>query len=350
LRAQRIGFYPVWSSMAEDPAIARAVQAVGLHWIGARPEAMDGLGKIEYKRFCADRGLPTAPFFTLDAPAGSTFDAACEQMTDAYFKGVVGTPLEGKPFFVKSEYGGGGRGTQKAQPTRDNVLQAVRKVVTETKRVEGIYAEAALDLEGATLYQLEMEIDAGEAVDGGRLVYFNAPNQKMIELGYSEREIVQFLPPDVYGKCVAATNVLARETGYDGRGTNEILLVKHAAGEWELYCSELNKRIQVEHKALSYLKRYHDGHIFNTVADQVMRSCGYRPPNYREDLRTSGGDAVAHIRFIAPNIRGTDGDLSFPVGVDIEHVILPKGYSAVVHTGPLYADTDAQFGAALVVG
>ena len=349
MRNLKVGFYPVWSSMAEDSSIARAVQKAGLHWIGARPEAMDGLGKIEYKKFCASHGLPTAPFFTLDFTSGSTFDVACEEMAKSYLEKVKGTELEGKSFFVKSEHGGGGRGTQKTDPSPESVIAAIRKVATETKHVEGVYAEMALDLDGATLYQLEMEVDAGSTVDGGRLVYFNSRNQKMIELGFDENEIVKFLPAATFEKCVEATKLLARETGYDGRGTNEILIVKHRDGRWDLYCSEFNKRIQVEHKALSHLKRYRSGHLFNTVADQVMRSCGYCPPNYSKDLKSSGGGAVAHIRFIAPRISAS-GDISFPVGVDIEHVIMPKGFTAAVHTGQLYSDTDAQFGAALVVG
>jgi len=59
MKTSKVGFYPVWSAMEEDANIARSVEAAGLRWIGAKPAAMKGLGKIEYKRFCASHGLPT---------------------------------------------------------------------------------------------------------------------------------------------------------------------------------------------------------------------------------------------------------------------------------------------------
>lgn len=263
---------------------------------------MDGLGKIEYKSFCVANKLPTADFFVLssDVIDRLPFDDACAALADTFWEKVDKSSFCGKACFIKSEYGGGGRGTAKAQPDKDSILSAIRKVVTETKKVQGIYAEAALDLAGASLYQLEMEVDAGNVVDGGRFVYFNRRNQKMIELGFSEQEIINYLPKDVFAECVRATEIIGRESKYDGRGTNELLIAKQADGQWKLYCSEFNKRVQVEHKALSYLHRYKSGHMFNTIAEQVMRSCGYRPPNYRTDLMPSGGSAVAHVRIIAP--------------------------------------------------
>eukprot|EP00760_Papus_ankaliazontas_P036072 PhM_4_TR8177/c0_g1_i1/m.62783 len=360
MRGLRIGFYPVWSSMAEDSSIARAVADMGLHWIGATPSSMDGLGKVEYKNFCKANSLPTADFFTISPdpatlpgkPGSEEYmDAACASMLETYFSCVKGTSIEGKNIFVKSEYGGGGRGTKKALPTRESIETAIRGVLSETKKVDGIYVEQALDLSGASLYQLEMEVDAGSIMDGGRLVYFNKRNQKMIELGFSSEEIVKFLPADVFAGCVHATSVIGRESKYNGRGTNEILIAKMPSGEWQYFCSEFNKRVQVEHKALSYLKRYRNGELFNTIADQVMRSCGYRPPVYNKDLLNSGGQAVAHIRFISPTIT-QDGEVSFPVGIEIDESILPKGFNvnALVHAGKLYADTDAQFGVALLRG
>ena len=274
-------------------------------------------------------------------------------LTERFWHAVPGTPLEGRAVFVKSIHGGGGRGTVKVanvsrEGATDPVLSAIRRCMMETGRTDGIYAEVALDLAGASLYQLEMEVDGGMVVDGGRLVYFNSRNQKMIELGFSEEELVKFLPADVYKQCMHSTKKIAEFSKYEGRGTNEILIAKMANGQWKIYCSEFNKRIQVEHKALSALKRYKDsGEYFNTVADQVMRACGYRPPDYRVDLAPSGDNAIAHIRLIAPNITPA-GDISFPPGVDVDGVMLGTGFSALVHTGKLQADTDAQFGCSII--
>ena len=365
LRKMRVGFYPVWSSMAEDSQIARAVEGMGLHWIGATPSSMDGLGKVEYKTFCQRNKLPTSPFFTVSPKEGEIDTAKFPEGSPEYFaeaariifenyKGqVAGSPLEGRECFVKSEYGGGGRGTKKAKPDDESVRTAIAGVLSETKKVNGIYAELALDLAGASLYQLEMEVDAGSVVDGGRLVYFNSRNQKMIELGFSANEITKFLPKEIFDGCTKATAVIARDSKYTGRGTNEILIAKMPNGQWQYFCSEFNKRVQVEHKALSNLYCYTgagEGELFNTIADQVMRSCGYRPPCYTTDLEPSGSNAVGHVRLISPSICPTTGEISFPVGVEIDESILPKGFhvNALLHTGKLFIDTDAQFGVALI--
>eukprot|EP01105_Mastigella_eilhardi_P005168 TRINITY_DN16946_c0_g1_i1.p1 TRINITY_DN16946_c0_g1~~TRINITY_DN16946_c0_g1_i1.p1 ORF type:complete len:1261 (-),score=350.37 TRINITY_DN16946_c0_g1_i1:94-3876(-) len=350
LRGKKVGFYPMWSPMAEDSAVARAVLKMGLHWVGAAPAAMDGLGKIEYKRFCQANGMPTADFFELSVSGVTDHEEACKRMTDKYFELVKGTALEGHSCFVKSDFGGGGRGTKKVPtPDRESIYSSIRKVVAETGKTDLIYAELALDLRGAQLYQMEMEADAGNLVDGGRLVYFNARNQKMVELGFSSEEVVKFIPAGVYKECQRCAELVARLSKYDGRGTNEILIVHLANGEWKIFNSEFNKRIQVEHKALAHLKRYHDGHLFNTVADQLMRSCGYPPPDYLVDLLPSGHGAVGHVRLISPQITAT-GDIMFPAGVIVDSLLLPKGFTATIDIGPLFSDTDAQFGAVVALG
>ena len=348
LQGKKVGLYPMWSPMSEDPKVARAVIKIGLHWVGAEPDAMDGLGKIEYKRFCRTHNMSTSPFIELSDINEPDHDAAARRIMETYFKNVKGTPMEGQPFFVKSDYGGGGRGTKKAEPTKDSVLNAARKVIAETNRTDAIYGELALDFTGARLFQIELEADAGNVVDGGRMVYFNARNQKMIELGYSSSEIIKYLPEAVYKECMRCADIVARLSKYDGRGTNEILIVKQANGEWKIYNSEFNKRIQVEHKALSYLFRYKEGQLFNTCGDQLMRSCGYPPPDYTSDLIPSGASAVGHVRLIAPTI--ANNDVSFPSGVTVDALVMPKGFTATCDFGQLYTDTDAQFGCVLVLG
>ena len=77
--------HPGYGFLAESPAFAAAVEAVGLVWVGPRPEALRlGGDKIEAKRIAVEAGVPVVP---------------------------TGEPDElGFPLVVKAAAGGGGRG------------------------------------------------------------------------------------------------------------------------------------------------------------------------------------------------------------------------------------------------
>ena len=117
--------------------------------------------------------------------------------------------------------------------------------------MEGVYAELSLDLDGATIFQIEIEADGTEVVPGGRLVWFNPENQKVIEIGCSDSAIEAVLPADVYRQCVEDSRKIFEATRYDNRGTNEILIVHskcvsagtntHAC-EWAIFVARLRAR------------------------------------------------------------------------------------------------------------
>jgi biotin carboxylase len=53
MKLGRVGFYDVWSPKGEDPSWARQVIAAGFRRIGASPDAMDKLDKINLKKLVA---------------------------------------------------------------------------------------------------------------------------------------------------------------------------------------------------------------------------------------------------------------------------------------------------------
>lgn len=345
----KVGFYSVWSAQAENSKWAISAQEAGFKWIGASPDKMKGLDKIEYKKLCQQKGLPTAAFVEIKPPLGITEkEAAFKIMAEDLVKQLsMEKSLSGKPVFVKHNEGGGGRGTKKVVEINvENGLEAIRKIVNETGgNLNGVYAEQALDLEGALMLQIEIECDASSMAPGGRLVWFNKDNQKVLEVGFTDSSILQLLPKDIYEGCREASAQIFAASGYDSRGTNEILIVKDKHGSWSFKLLELNKRIQVENEALSELVTDLHGHPKNVAAEQVMRAMGYPPPKL-SDFREKGPAILAHVRLLSCEITAT-GSL-YPSGLEIDGAIYPQGANVQFARGPVYLDADPQIGRALI--
>ena len=345
----KVGFYCVWSAPAESSSWAIKAQEAGFKWIGASPDKMKGLDKIEYKNLCQSLGLPTADFIELKAPIGVTekeeaFRLLAENLVELY----QSTPaLAGSPVFVKHNEGGGGRGTRKVSVMNfDTALEAIRKIVNETGgNLNGIYAELALDLDGSQLFQIEIECDASTVAHGGRLVWFNKENQKVLEVGFTDKAILEMLPAQIYNDCRAASKAIFEASGYDSRGTNEILIIKDKNGHWSFKLLELNKRIQVENEALSELVTDHQGRSRNVPAEQVMRSIGYPAPA-ESDFTDTGAAIVAHVRLLSCEITAT-GSL-YPSGLEIDGALYPQGANVQFARGPVYLDADPQIGRAII--
>jgi len=348
MEAGKVGFYCVWSSAAESSEWAIAAQEAGFKWMGASPDKMRGLDKIDYKNLCKKLGLPTADFIEIKAPAEiknkeEALKIMAQTLVDLYNK----TPeLAGKPVFAKHNMGGGGKGTKKiAEMNYKNALAAIQKIVNETGgNLNGVYVEMALDLQGAQLFQIEIECDAGQVAPGGRLVWFNKENQKVIEIGFTDAAILQILPKEIYDACRLASEKVFKASGYDSRGTNEILILNDN-GQWSFFSLELNKRIQVENEALSELVVDHQGHTRNVPAEQVMRACGYPPPS-EKDYREKGCAIVAHVRLLSCEV--TPAGSIYPSGLEIDGAFYPQCADVQFARGPVYLDADPQIGRALI--
>ena len=349
MQAGKVGFYSVWSAQAENSTWAIAAQKAGFKWIGASPDKMHGLDKIEYKKLCQLKGLPTADFIEVKAPeTADTKDTAFQLMAENLVELYNNTPaLAGKPVFVKHNEGGGGRGTKKVSVmTVENALEAIRKIVNETGgNLNGVYAEQALDLDGAQMFQIEIECDASSMAMGGRLVWFNKENQKVLEVGFTDTAILQMIPAAVYDGCRAASKIIFDASGYDSRGTNEILIIKDKHGAWSFKLLELNKRIQVENEALSELVVDHKSRTRNVPAEQVMRAMGYPAP-MKSDFHEKGPAIVAHVRLLSCEITAT-GSI-YPGGLEIKGAIYPQGANVQYARGPVFLDADPQIGRALI--
>jgi pyruvate carboxylase len=342
------GLYCAWSAQAEDPGIAREAIQSGFVWIGASPESMETIGtKIDYKHHCKKIGVKTSDFFVLDThdtPTQSLEDYVTELALQLQTK-YKESSINGEAIFLKSSYGGGGRGTIKIEAAEcdnlDTLKLRLKKVITDTCRTE-IYAEKAIDLAGATMFQLELEVNGTEIVPGGRLVWFNNNNQKILEIGLSDAEILKYIPKDVYDGCISETIKIAETSGYNNRGTNEILLTKKG-DEWDFWHSEFNCRIQVEHEALGDLAKDKTGHSINGPAAQVMMSMGFAPPA-KKDVTTLEKGGVLHLRLVNAHAEPKPNPWSYNGGTIYDIQNLPEGVEVLMDTGAINKATDAQFG------
>lgn len=349
MASKKVGFYCAWSTDAENSDLAQQVAAYGFTWIGASPKSMEQLDKINFKKLCKKIGLPTADFIVVENPKNETdkekiLQEMAKNLVDLYGK----TPeLSGRPVFVKHNEGGGGRGTKKVSVmTYEDALQAIRKVVNETGgNFEGVYVELALDFDGALLFQLEIEGDANSLAEGGRLVWFNKENQKVLEIGFTDQEIIKLIPQHIYEQCREASKVIFTETGYNNRGTNEILIIKDKHHNWSFKLLELNKRIQVEHEALSELVIDKQGRARNVPAEQVMRALGYPAPK-PSDFSKKGANIIAHIRLLSCEI--TTIGSRYPAGLVIDGAFYPQGLDVRYVNGEVDMHADPQIGRMLI--
>jgi|GEM_PF-1307056 len=349
MKGNKVGFYSVWSAQAESATWATSAQEAGFKWIGASPDKMKGLDKIEYKKLCQEKKIPTADFIEIKPPSEfSSKDEALKAMAKSMVELYKASPeLAGKAVFAKHNEGGGGRGTKKiAEMTYENALEAVTKIVNETGgNLNGVYLELALDLKGAQLFQIEIETDKTSMAPGGRLVWFNKENQKVLEVGFNDEAICELIPKEIYAACKAASKVIFDASGYDSRGTNEALIIKDKDGKWSFKMLELNKRIQVENEALSELITDSKGRPKNPPAEQVARAFNVSSPS-DTDWKWKGDNIVVHLRLLSSVIAASGS--TYPLDTAIDGAIYPQGARVQFAKGPVFMDADPQIGRALL--
>ena len=85
--------------------------------------------------------------------------------------------------------------------TPDNALATLRKIINETGgNLNGVYVEQALDLEGALMFQIEIEGDASELAKGARLVWFNKDSKDLLIVGLFKEGIMNVILFSIFKK------------------------------------------------------------------------------------------------------------------------------------------------------
>jgi acetyl/propionyl-CoA carboxylase alpha subunit len=216
--AERAGaevVHPGYGFLAESPALAEAVVAAGLTWVGPPPDVIRAAGdKLEAKRLAAEAGVPTLE-------TGSAED--------------VGFPL-----LVKAAAGGGGRGMRivRHRAELDEALEAARREAKAGFGDDTVFLERYV--ERPRHVEIQLLADAhGTAIHlGERDCSIQRRHQKVLEESPSPA-----LDAALRAEMGAAAVALAGALRYEGAGTAEFLL----ADDGTFFFLELNARIQVEH-------------------------------------------------------------------------------------------------------
>jgi acetyl/propionyl-CoA carboxylase alpha subunit len=310
--------HPGWGFLAESPALAEAVMAAGLVWIGPPADAMRLAGdKLEAKRVAADAGVPTVP-------TGSAAE--------------VGLPL-----VIKAAAGGGGRGMRVVREPAElePALAAAQREALAAFGDGRVFCERLV--EDARHVEVQLLADRHGAVQtlGERDCSIQRRHQKVLEETPSPR-----LDGGVRSAIAAAAVALARAVAYEGAGTAEFLVAED--GFWFI---ELNARLQVEHPVTELVTGL-------DLVEQQLRVATGEP---LEAAPAPSGHAV-EVRLYAEHpltFLPQDGRLArlrLPAGVRVDAGVeegdpVPSAYdpllAKLVAGGPTREEAFEELGAAL---
>ncbi|SHK87915.1 propionyl-CoA carboxylase alpha chain [Nocardiopsis flavescens] len=224
--------HPGYGFLSENPALARAVTAAGLTWVGPGAGAIEGMGsKTRAKETARAAGVPVSA---------------------ALDPGEVRE--EDLPVLVKASAGGGGRG-----------MRVVREIADLSAAADPARAEAAAAFGDPAVF-CEPYVERGRHIEvqiladshgtvwavGERDCSVQRRHQKVVE-----ESPAPGLPEDLRRDLHESARALARAIGYVGAGTAEFLVPVRPAAPGEggggdgvfgtPVFLEMNTRLQVEH-------------------------------------------------------------------------------------------------------
>lgn len=219
--------HPGYGFLSESAAFARAVEDVGLVWIGPTPASIDALGdKMTARRIAQQVGAPLAA--GTDEPLAGPEEA------------VAFAEQHGLPIAIKAAFGGGGRGlkvVRELSEVAEAFDAATREAVAAFGRGE-CFVERFLESPRHIEVQVLGDGLGGVVVVGDRDCSMQRRNQKLIEEapapGLSVGQRTRFHD---------AARSICGEVRYRGAGTVEFLL----AADGTISFLEVNTRLQVEH-------------------------------------------------------------------------------------------------------
>jgi 3-methylcrotonyl-CoA carboxylase alpha subunit len=218
--------HPGFGFLAENAAFARAVEAVGLAFIGPTPETIERLGdKASAKKEAKAAGVPTVPGSLAPSEDTALIERSVHEL--------------GLPVILKAAAGGGGKG-MRAIASFDGLGAEIESAMREAKNAFG---DAGLIVE--KLVERGRHIEVQIAGDGlGNVVHLferecslQRRHQKLIEEAPAAN-----LQKDLRARILGDAIRLGQRLNYRGVGTVEFIV----SGK-DYYFLEVNPRLQVEH-------------------------------------------------------------------------------------------------------
>lgn len=221
--------HPGYGFLSEQPALARALAAAGIVFVGPDEQALEIMGdKIRAKEHVAARGVPI-----IEGVADASLD------DDALVRAGIAI---GFPLIVKPAGGGGGKGMQVVERAEE-----LPSAIASAHRVAAAaFGDGTLLLERFVTRPRHIEVqvlaDARGAVVhlGERECSLQRRHQKVVEESPSP-----LIDARQRARLGEAACTVARSVGYRGVGTVEFLVADDRPDEFAFL--EMNTRLQVEH-------------------------------------------------------------------------------------------------------
>ena len=307
-RANADAVHPGYGFLAESPALAEAVTAAGLTWVGPPPDVLRSAGdKLEAKRIAAGAGVPVIK---------------------------TGAPEEvGFPLIIKAAAGGGGRGMRvvRSPEELDEAVEAAKREAKAGFGDDTVFFEHYV--ERPRHVEIQLLADAhGTAISlGERDCSVQRRHQKVVE--ESPSPAVDTALRRAMGDAAVA---LAKALLYEGAGTAEFILGE----DGQFAFLELNARIQVEHPVTELVTGL-------DLVEQQLRIAAEEPLDL--DGRDPAGHAVEarlyaeHPLTFLPQA-GRIEALEFPAGIRVDAGVaagdeVPVAYDPMIAKLVAHADT-----------
>jgi acetyl-CoA carboxylase, biotin carboxylase subunit len=253
--------HPGYGFLSENPDFVEICEEHGICFIGPSKQSMRIVGDKTLARECvAQAGVPVLP----GGPAPKKPDDVLAMAAEI-----------GYPLFVKSVFGGGGRGLRWAE-NADELTAALGAAAGEAKAASGdggLYLEKAV----ANPRHIEVQIladERGRAIAlGERDCSIQRRHQKLIEESPAPR-----LDPGLRTRLHRAALAAVHAVNYSNAGTVEFVV----APDGGFFFIEMNARIQVEHSVTEVATR------MNLVKEQIRIAAGAVVPLDFESLQPRG--------------------------------------------------------------
>ncbi len=219
--------HPGYGFLSEDADFVRALEAVGLEFIGPEADSMEILGsKHRAKEAAIAAGVPVIPGFNED-PGDD------QRMFEEVAK-------IGYPVLIKASAGGGGKGMRLVHDEAD----FLEELAACRRESQSAFASREMLLEKYIHPARHIEIQIlGDA--HGNVI---ALNERECSVQRRHQKVIEEAPSpavdaDLRARMADAAVKLAKHVGYKSVGTVEFLV----DSESEFYFLEMNTRLQVEH-------------------------------------------------------------------------------------------------------
>ncbi len=295
--------HPGYGFLSEDADFARALEAVGLTFIGPSPEAMEILGqKHRAKEAATAVGVAVVPGFNEDNGDDDVMAAEAKKL--------------GFPVLIKASAGGGGKGMRLVN-SEDGFADAV---VACRREARSAFRESTLLLEKFVSPARHVEVQVLGDSHGNVI----ALNERDCSIQRRHQKVVEEAPApgvsdDLRQRMSDAAVKLARHVGYQNAGTVEFLLDESG----EFYFMEMNTRLQVEHPVTEMITG------LDLVKMQVLLAAGESLDDLLKgrDINPRGHAIEVRVYAECPE----DGYL--PAAGTLSRVIEPRGPGVRVDSG-----------------